>query len=327
MIVPDRVEKLLQQLDIFDATPMPQYGATRARTDAAAIEGSSAVLMNIDRIDHVVMTVRSIDATCEFYSRVLGMQVVTFAGNRKALAFGRQKINLHEAGREFEPKAEHPTPGSVDLCLITMTPLSDVIEHLEANGVCDHRRSGVEDRRDRTDLLRLLSRSGLQPHRGVELRRRRRAARVEAHAMIVIRDIDHLVLRVVDLQPMIDFYCDVLGCSVERAGATTSDSSSYGPDARCSISSRSTASSDAWAVRPPVTREATSTTFAFVSKRSMNQRIRHIWNCGNCTSPAASRYGAEGEGPSIYVTDPEGNTIELKGPPWPTSRKQQREVN
>ena len=91
--------------------------------------------MNIDRIDHVVMTVRSIDATCEFYSRVLGMQVVTFAGNRKALAFGRQKINLHEAGREFEPKAEHPTPGSVDLCLITMTPLSEVIEHLEANGV------------------------------------------------------------------------------------------------------------------------------------------------------------------------------------------------
>ena len=86
--------------------------------------------MEIDRIDHVVLTVRSIDVTCEFYTRVLGMRVATFAGGRKALAFGRQKFNLHEAGREFEPKADRPTPGSIDLCLITSTPLADVIAHL-----------------------------------------------------------------------------------------------------------------------------------------------------------------------------------------------------
>ena len=86
--------------------------------------------MEIDRIDHVVLTVRSIDATCEFYARVLGMRVVTFAEGRKALAFGRHKFNLHEAGREFEPKADRPTPGSMDLCLITDTPLDAVIEHL-----------------------------------------------------------------------------------------------------------------------------------------------------------------------------------------------------
>ena len=86
--------------------------------------------MEIDRIDHVVLTVRSIDATCEFYARVLGMRVVTFAEGRKALAFGRQKFNLHEAGREFEPKADRPTPGSVDLCLITNTPLDAVADHL-----------------------------------------------------------------------------------------------------------------------------------------------------------------------------------------------------
>jgi catechol 2,3-dioxygenase-like lactoylglutathione lyase family enzyme len=91
--------------------------------------------MDIDRIDHVVMTVRNIDATCEFYSRLLGMRVVTFAGNRKALAFGRQKINLHEAKREFEPKAAHPTPGSLDICLVTTMPLAAVIEHLNAAGV------------------------------------------------------------------------------------------------------------------------------------------------------------------------------------------------
>jgi catechol 2,3-dioxygenase-like lactoylglutathione lyase family enzyme len=91
--------------------------------------------MNIDRIDHVVMTVRDIDATCDFYSRVLAMRVVTFAGGRKALAFGRQKINLHLAGREFEPKAAHPTPGSVDLCLIATGTLADVEAHLRACGV------------------------------------------------------------------------------------------------------------------------------------------------------------------------------------------------
>ena len=91
--------------------------------------------MNVDRIDHVVMTVTDLDATCDFYTRVLGMRVVTFAGGRKALAFGRQKINLHEAGREFEPKADRPTPGSVDLCLITTAPLDEVQAHLASCNV------------------------------------------------------------------------------------------------------------------------------------------------------------------------------------------------
>ena len=91
--------------------------------------------MNIDRIDHVVMTVRDLDATCAFYTRVLGMRVVTFAGGRTALAFGRQKINLHVAGREYEPKADRPTPGSVDLCLIATGALADVAAHLAGCGV------------------------------------------------------------------------------------------------------------------------------------------------------------------------------------------------
>jgi catechol 2,3-dioxygenase-like lactoylglutathione lyase family enzyme len=81
----------------------------------------------IDRIDHLVLTVRSIESSCAFYSRVLGMEVVTFGAGRKALAFGAQKINLHQAGHEFEPKALNPVPGSADLCLIAATPLSDVI--------------------------------------------------------------------------------------------------------------------------------------------------------------------------------------------------------
>jgi catechol 2,3-dioxygenase-like lactoylglutathione lyase family enzyme len=86
--------------------------------------------MRIDRIDHLVLTVRSIESSCAFYSRVLGMDVVTFGAGRKALAFGAQKINLHQAEHEFEPKAAHPAPGSADICLIASTPLSEVIAHL-----------------------------------------------------------------------------------------------------------------------------------------------------------------------------------------------------
>ena len=91
--------------------------------------------MRIARIDHFVLTVASIEATCAFYRDVLGMEVVTFAGGRRALSFGAQKINLHEVGREFEPKAARPTAGSGDFCLIADTPLEEVIAHLQAKGI------------------------------------------------------------------------------------------------------------------------------------------------------------------------------------------------
>ena len=65
--------------------------------------------MNISHLDHLVLTVADLEATIDFYTRVLGMQAVTFGEGRKALAFGNQKINLHQAGREFEPSAERPT--------------------------------------------------------------------------------------------------------------------------------------------------------------------------------------------------------------------------
>ncbi len=91
--------------------------------------------MNIDRLDHLVLTVKNIDATTAFYAKTLGMTVVTFAAGRKALAFGAQKINLHEHGNEFEPKAAQPTPGAADLCFITSVPLTGVVSHLASCGV------------------------------------------------------------------------------------------------------------------------------------------------------------------------------------------------
>lgn len=91
--------------------------------------------MKIERLDHFVLTVQSIKVTCEFYSRVLGMEVVTFGDNRKALQFGEQKINLHQAGKEFEPKAFKPTPESGDICFITHMPLEQVINHVKSCGI------------------------------------------------------------------------------------------------------------------------------------------------------------------------------------------------
>jgi len=86
--------------------------------------------MKIDSLDHLILTVKDIDATATFYSKVLGMEITTFAGGRKAISFGTQKINLHQFGKEFEPKAQHPTPGSADLCFLTSVPLSEVVRHL-----------------------------------------------------------------------------------------------------------------------------------------------------------------------------------------------------
>lgn len=89
----------------------------------------------LERLDHLVLTVADIARTLDFYQRVLGMPHETFGNGRHALAFGQQKFNLHQAGQEFEPKAAHPLPGAIDLCLITRWPLERVLEHLAEQGV------------------------------------------------------------------------------------------------------------------------------------------------------------------------------------------------
>lgn len=91
--------------------------------------------MRIDSLDHIVLTVADIPTAVAFYTQALGMDAITFGAGRTALAFGVQKVNLHEAGKEFEPKAKQPTPGSADLCFLTMTPLEEVVAHLSDCGV------------------------------------------------------------------------------------------------------------------------------------------------------------------------------------------------
>lgn len=91
--------------------------------------------MKISHLDHLVLTVADIETTCKFYQSALNFEVIVFGENRKALQFGHQKINLHQAGKAFEPKALHPTPGSADLCFIAETPLNEVIAHLQAQHI------------------------------------------------------------------------------------------------------------------------------------------------------------------------------------------------
>lgn len=107
-----------------------------ARPGAAAAHETRSQPIRIDHIDHVVLTVASVDRTCAFYADVLGMEVRTFGGGRRrALHFGVQKINLHEVGRELEPKAAAATAGSGDLCFIAATPIDAVVARLAELGV------------------------------------------------------------------------------------------------------------------------------------------------------------------------------------------------
>ncbi|ADG91767.1 Glyoxalase/bleomycin resistance protein/dioxygenase [Arcobacter nitrofigilis DSM 7299] len=92
-------------------------------------------MIKINHLDHLVLTVKNIDATVEFYTQILGMEKEVFKGSRIALKYGNQKINLHELGKEFEPKAFNVKEGSADLCFIVDTPVKEVKEFLESKNI------------------------------------------------------------------------------------------------------------------------------------------------------------------------------------------------
>jgi catechol 2,3-dioxygenase-like lactoylglutathione lyase family enzyme len=108
--------------------------------------------MKIARLDHLVLTVRSIPRSVDFCTRVMGMEAVTFGEGRTALAFGEQKINLHSSGREFAPHARKPVAGSADLCFITTASLRTAIARLPREGV-----PVLEDPVPRSDALGPMS--------------------------------------------------------------------------------------------------------------------------------------------------------------------------
>lgn len=91
--------------------------------------------MNITALDHLVLTVADMDKTIDFYVNILGMSQITFGDNRKALQFGKQKINLHQKGNEIKPNATNADCGTADLCLLTDTPLDEVMSHLISKGI------------------------------------------------------------------------------------------------------------------------------------------------------------------------------------------------
>lgn len=91
--------------------------------------------MQINKLDHLVLTVRDITVTSSFYSKVIGMNAEKTDQGRHALHFGTSKINLHQLGAEFTPHAKRPTPGSADLCFLTERPIDRIIEHLKEHHV------------------------------------------------------------------------------------------------------------------------------------------------------------------------------------------------
>ena len=135
--------------------------------------------------------------------------------------------------------------------------------------------------------------------------------------MFQIRHLDHIVLRVTDLQAMMRFYIDVLGCSVER------EQTQIGLyQLRAGTALIDLVPVDGELGRkggPPPGKEARNLDhFCLrVEPYEPDAIIAHLRRHGVETGPVTSRYGAEGQGPSIYAQDPEGNTVELKGPPWP----------
>ena len=129
-----RMQERRAELSAFFEREIAAHGPLHISKDAGLFIAQRAEV-KLDRLDHLVLTVKSVDESCEFYSRVLGMDVLAFGDGRKALRFGQQKINLHEKGREIDPHAEYPTPGSGDLCFITSIPLDDIVAHLKANNV------------------------------------------------------------------------------------------------------------------------------------------------------------------------------------------------
>ena len=91
--------------------------------------------MKPSNLDHIVLTVKNIETSVAFYETVMGMKREVFGEGRVSLKFGNQKINLHQHGKEFEPKATQPTPGSADLCFLTETPLEEAMTHVSENGI------------------------------------------------------------------------------------------------------------------------------------------------------------------------------------------------
>jgi catechol 2,3-dioxygenase-like lactoylglutathione lyase family enzyme len=91
--------------------------------------------VQVDRLDHFVLTVQDVEATIAFYEKALGMSPVTFGAGRRALAFGQSKINLHAADAPIRPHAGHPTPGSADLCFVALSPIETIVDHLRRSGV------------------------------------------------------------------------------------------------------------------------------------------------------------------------------------------------
>jgi catechol 2,3-dioxygenase-like lactoylglutathione lyase family enzyme len=117
---------------------LSRRGLSAASQGLVAVHRQSRTAFSVKSLDHVVITAKDIPTTIEFYTKRLGMKHEVFKASgdeRHALSFGNQKLNLHQSGKEFEPKAEHVQPGSEDLCFITDHPIDGVLKSWQSNGI------------------------------------------------------------------------------------------------------------------------------------------------------------------------------------------------
>jgi catechol 2,3-dioxygenase-like lactoylglutathione lyase family enzyme len=282
--------------------------------------------MKIKRLDHLVLTVTSVEETCSFYANLLGMEVVTFGNDRRALAFGDQKINLHQVGMEFLPHASAPTPGSADLCLITEIPLAEVIRHARSLGV--EIEQGPVDRtgalgpirsiyfrdpsKNLIEVANYLS-AGALLERTEERSNPNRPANDDGPPTPALAPpgglsldyVDHAVITCRNLNASRDFYGRLLGMRmVELADGRVEahfgkskinlqpDGQAYGPAANQGLH---------WSLN-----------ICLVSKESIDVVERTLKRAGvRIEEGPVERLGASGVMQSIYFRDPDGNLLEI----------------
>jgi catechol 2,3-dioxygenase-like lactoylglutathione lyase family enzyme len=144
--------------------------------------------------------------------------------------------------------------------------------------------------------------------------------------MIRIRDIDHLVLRVVDLDRMLHFYCDVLGCTIERRQESIGLVQLRAGRSLVDLVPIDGELGSAGGAAPGIEGRNLDHFCFRVEPFDESAIRRELEAQGIAVGPVQSRYGAEGKGPSVYVTDPEGNVVELKGPPSATRDATNRDI-
>jgi catechol 2,3-dioxygenase-like lactoylglutathione lyase family enzyme len=261
--------------------------------------------IEIDRIDHFVLRVTDVDRTCEFYEKLLGMRRITFGDTieRSALRFGDHKLNLHPATSDWHPRARDPAPGGEDFCLIARTPIAELTPRLDALGTEIEMGPGT-----RTGALGAMESVYFRDPDGnlVEISNYAGEFDRSAGEDFVLDRVDHVVMRVRDLDATRGFYCDILGMTALPAERDLSPPALGFGRHKFNLHPDHTD----W----PRARDARTggQDFCLLAKSPMADIVAALKAGGvEIEVPPSTRNGALGPINSVYCRDPDGNLVEL----------------